>query len=251
MLSTALGMCESAAHSPDDVDWTALPDDCLVAMHWHRTQELAGFLASRGFKPIVTVRHPLDVLISILHFSQCDPATAQWLAGEGGDETLLRGADPTSLEFLEYALSDRASALLAISAEWARHAVSIVRYEDLVAQPKTVVELVIRQLSLSPRKPLAEVIAAHTIELLRPISPHHIWRGEPGLWRRLVIREFWENIWQRHRETFELFGYSCHSPTNVTPAAARESWRALCEPEKHNSSTGLHPLSEPNESAGA
>jgi hypothetical protein len=87
-------------------------------MHWRRSPTFHQFLMERQFEVLVTVRHPLDVLISILHFAQYEPATRRWLDGEGGNETSLLGADPTSEAFLAYALSGRASALFEVSAEW-------------------------------------------------------------------------------------------------------------------------------------
>lgn len=109
MLAAALGIVETAAHTPAKIAWESLPPECLVAMHWHRTPDLEKIL--REYRILVTARHPLDVLISILRFAQSHPATTRWLEGEGGNENILIGADPTDAKFLEYALSDRAAAL--------------------------------------------------------------------------------------------------------------------------------------------
>jgi hypothetical protein len=180
MLATSLQWTETAAHKPAEIPWRSLPPKCIVAMHWQFSQDFHDMLQAHDFVPIVIARHPLDVLISILHFSQCEPATSKWLGGLGGGEHLLHQADPASPEFLEYALSERASALLSISAEWLPHAASMVRYEDLVSQPELVLDRVIQQIGGSPQLPLAEVIESHTMERLRASCRHHLWRGEPG-----------------------------------------------------------------------
>src|SRR5580658_5969913 len=84
MLAASLEVMEIAAHSPDEIDWDALSEGCLVAMHWHRTSAIQKLLDARAMEVLVTVRHPLDILISILRFCQLEPATARWLEGEGG-----------------------------------------------------------------------------------------------------------------------------------------------------------------------
>ena len=198
-------------------------------MHWRYSDDFAAFLRDGGFVPIVTVRHPLDVLISILHFSQGEPATADWIGGEGGDESTLSGADPTSQEFLEYALSARAAALLSVSAEWLQYAASVIHYEELVARPERVLRSVIEDLGYSPRGSLNDVVASHSLERLRLLSPHHFWRGQPGLWRTLIGSDFRDRIWRRHRPLFEALGYDCDGVPAPTRDAARGAWHALCE----------------------
>jgi len=126
MLAGCLDMRVTAAHSPAEVNWEALQEDCLLAMHWRHTPEMEAILGE--FEILVTARHPLDVLISILQFSQHEPATARWLEGEGGNENLLMDASPTDKKFLDYALSDRAAALLSVSVEWRERARAVVPY---------------------------------------------------------------------------------------------------------------------------
>jgi hypothetical protein len=59
-----------------EISWDASTRNRLVAMHWRRTPEVHEILTRLNFDIIVTARHPLDVLISILQFSQHEPATA-------------------------------------------------------------------------------------------------------------------------------------------------------------------------------
>lgn len=227
LLASSLGSIATAAHSPDEVDWASIPRDAIVAMHWHFSESFHAQLARDGFSPIVTVRHPLDVLISILQFSQHEPATAQWLKGEAGDETCLRTADPTSPEFLEYALSDRAAALLSVSMEWLDHAVSIIRYEELVKSPERVLSDVIDRIGETAKLPVADVVGSNSLESLRAFSRYHFWRGQPGLWKFLITRECGSEISRRHRAVFSVLGYDCEFDAAPTPEMVRETWRAL------------------------
>jgi hypothetical protein len=227
MLASSLQIVEVAAHTPAEIPWHTLPAECIVAMHWHCSEDFRAFLGLHGFTAITTTRHPLDVLISVKHFSQHVPATAQWLCGEGGDERGLLHADPTSPAFLEYAVSDRAAALLAVSAEWLDHAVSVIRYEELVACPKRILSGVIADIGQSARRPLAKVVSSHTLERLRPLSQHHFWRGEPGLWRTLITAEFRAAISHRHQRIFAMLGYDCECASAPSPERAREAWRVL------------------------
>jgi hypothetical protein len=236
MLGAALQRTECAAHTPDEVDWEHLPDRCIVAMHWRRSPAFHRFLLERQFEVLVTVRHPLDVLISILHFAQYEPMTRRWLEGEGGNETSLLEADPTSDAFLAYALSGRASALFEISAEWYGIARAIVQYERLVMQPEDTLDRAIRSLGYTAPASIVEIIRAHTIERLRPLSHHHFWRGEPGLWRQLITGDFSRKIYDRHERLFEALGYNCAGDSSVSLEEAKDNWKRLCEtdpPREH------------------
>src|SRR5437867_9142568 len=53
---------------PANVDWPRLPRDCVLILHWRRVGTgLETQLAEHGFRTVVLARHPLDVLISVLH----------------------------------------------------------------------------------------------------------------------------------------------------------------------------------------
>src|SRR6516162_1611480 len=103
-----------AVHNPAGLDWDHLPPRAVFQLHWHRTHWLLGQLRKQRFRILVLSRHPLDVLISILHFCLRDP-TARWLEGECGSERGIYGAMPTSTAFMDYATGPRANALLSVT----------------------------------------------------------------------------------------------------------------------------------------
>lgn len=227
MLARAIGGKELAAHCPDEIPWNELESQCIVAMHWHRTRELSRVLAENRFETIVTVRNPLDVLISILHFSQHEPATAHWLSGEAGDETQLRGVDPTSLVFLDYAVSRRASLLLGVSAEWHRAAKAVIRYEELVADPQGTLELAIRSLNSNPAALSAAAVREYSVGQMKSLPHQHVWRGEPGLWMRLIVPEFRQAIYRHYKDLFEQWGYERPDEFPLSREQAKANWNAL------------------------
>jgi len=62
-------------------------------------------LFENRFKVVSIARHPLDVLISILHFIRYDQSTERWLEGNGEIPSALKEQPPTSALFVRYALS--------------------------------------------------------------------------------------------------------------------------------------------------
>ncbi len=227
MLARAIGGMELAAHSPGEIPWNEVESRCIVAMHWHRTPELRRVLAENGFETIVTVRNPLDVLVSILHFSQHEPATARWLSGEAGDETQLRGADPTSPVFLDYALSRRASLLLHVSAEWHTAARATIRYEELVADPQGTLELAVRSLKCKPAALSGEAVREYSVGQMKSLPNRHVWRGEPGLWRRLIVPEYRQAIYKKYEDLFELWDFERPDNFALSQEQARANWTAM------------------------
>jgi len=193
-------------------------------MHWHHTPAFEAFLRKRGFQVVVTARHPLDVLISILHFAPLEPATARWLEGECGNEKPLIGADPASASFANYCLSDRTEALLSVSREWRNVAEAVIRFEDLLAAPVAVCRQMLQGLKAEPLAGIEEVVAANTVEKLRPISATHVWRGQAGSWKAVITPALANKILERHRPYFDDLQYNCDPSPDLDASTARQNW---------------------------
>ena len=232
MLSALYNAQQSAIHSPDDLDWDNLPSSNFVLqLHWHRTSRLKHLLIENNFKIVVLQRHPLDILLSILQFAHQEPQTIHWLNGEGGDEKVIYGKSPGSEAFLEYAIGQRARALLSISNEWCHEPeATIVRYEDLVNDTeKTLYELTNRL--GAPQLKIFEVVNSNRIDKLRLTSDNgHFWQGKPGLWKKLIPSIIVEKIVREQNELFSELGYDFQpSNTRLMPNEAESRWESLCQ----------------------
>lgn len=194
-------------HNPGEIDWRTLPGECVVAMHWHYNSWFAAFLNRLDFQPVCLLRHPLDVLISILRFAPREPATARWLEGECGDERMLAGATPISPAFAGYCLSPRAATLLNVSPAWAHACRAVTRYEDLIRDPQLELERFLSVLGLPAKKPIESVVAAERIDKLRPLAPHHFWQGRSGLWRELFSADLALRIYRNLPPCFQVGNY--------------------------------------------
>ena len=222
-----------AVHRPDDLNWTDLPEECVVQLHWHRTPAFVHRLREEGFRVVCLTRHPLDVLISILQFCLYDDSTLQWLNGEGGSERPIQGAMPGSALFQEYGAGPRAAALMTVSREWASAPGCLrVRYEDLVADAQGELQRIAEALGEPSRRPIAEVVESATIPKLRVRinSAHHFWQGCPGLWRSLLIRPVVERFAEAHHGYCAELGYSCAADPLFAAAHADANWLALIWP---------------------
>jgi hypothetical protein len=219
----AYGLEERSAHTPDELDWEALPERCALQLHWRRTPEFRKRLQRHGFSVAVLARHPLDVLLSILHFAPHEPETARWLDGEGGDESSLIGANPASPAFLAYATGPRAKALLSVTPEWWAHADARTRYEDLVTDPAGQLRGMVEALGGEPTAPPAAAVEAASFGRLRDEATNmHFWQGRPGLWSELVPTRYALAIASAHPEMLRL-GYS----VGVDASTARARWSAI------------------------
>lgn len=208
LLSGLLNLQEFAIHRPTDLNWEKVPINSIVQMHWRVRPDVLSICRDFEFQPVVIVRHPLDVLISVLHFCTYEPDTRCWLDGEAGDESSIWGKDPTDPAFAAYATSARAAALLASSAEWVGRQTPFVRYEDLVARTHSEMGEFLRGLSAEPVCPLPAVIDANTlIKSQAADTNHHFWQGRPGIWREVTGRDLACRIQQAHAGVFESLGY--------------------------------------------
>jgi hypothetical protein len=187
MLAGLYGLKQFAVHKPQDLDWMALPDQSIVQLHWYHEPVFTALLADHGFQAVTIARHPLSVLLSIWQFAPHEPQTAQWLQGDGGNESAILNRPIESDEFIEYACGPRARALLSVSAQWwGIPDVLKIRYEDLVHQPEVTLGQLCAPLG-EPNVGLREALDANTLEKLRPTSSNnHFWQGKPDTWRQMI-----------------------------------------------------------------
>ena len=229
LLSAAYEIPTIAVHNPRDLDWSTLPRDCILQMHWHPIPSFLARLEQHQFRVVVLSRHPLDTLISILHFSLHEP-TARWLEGEEGNERSIYGAMPCSAAFMQYASSGRARALLAITPEWwSLPGVLQVRYESLVRDAQGELGRLVSEIGGEVKKPLGSALAATTIPRLRAMTQndHHFWQGKSGLWKSLLTAHEAIEIARAHAGTMQTLGYSCDPDPTLDRVQADANWANL------------------------
>jgi hypothetical protein len=213
-------------HSPLEIEWGKLPEACIMQLHWHPEASFLAHLETGGFRVVVLARHPLDVLISILHFALHDP-TARWLEGEGGNERPIYGAMPRSTAFFDYATGPRAKALLSITLEWWTMAgCHTLRYEDLVAQTAAELNRLTQSLGVAPVTSVESSIAATTLPKLRQLTKNnnHFWQGQSDNWKKLLPEAEARPIAQAHSEVFAKLGYVCDPNPEITGSQADGNW---------------------------
>ncbi|HEX4679278.1 MAG TPA: class I SAM-dependent methyltransferase [Gaiellaceae bacterium] len=221
-----------SADTPAAVPWTELPKACALQLHWPPTESLLEQFDRAGFSVVALARHPLDVLVSILRFSQNEPRTARWLNGEGGTERSLLGAEPCSDAFRAYATGPRAAALLSVTVDWWRspRLDAPVQFEELVAAPQEVLERVTDTLGGAPPERVSAAIQKVTFESLRlETGNDHFWRGRPGHWRSLMTADDVAAVVRAHPEVFRGLGYEADADARLTEEQARANWRALTD----------------------
>ena len=230
LLASAYGIPDLAVHSPIDLNWDALPEACVLQIHWHPVESFLYRLKDHQFRVIVVTRHPLDVLLSILHFSLHEP-TARWLQGEDGNERSIFGAMPRSTAFLEYARSKRAEALLSVSREWQGYPGAIlVQYEVLNRDPDGELRRILAECGGNPRKSVEEAVQLNTLPRMRAgywRHEQHMWLGRPGLWKVLLTDVEARLLADHYVPHYADVDYDWDADPNLTPATADAKWIQL------------------------
>ena len=231
LLALSFDLSDVAVHRPGDVDWDGLPDSAALQLHWLPAAPLPGLLNRHGFRRLTIRRHPLAVLISILHFAPHEAQTAQWLDGSGGGEEPILNAHPQSPEFLSYATGPRARALLEVSKTWwPEPGIQHVCYENLAANPREEILRLGRELGWDcDSQALDAAIDANRLEAMKWYPNRHYWRGEPHLWKQLLTRASAEAIWRAHRDIFDALGYECDPDPALQAQDAYRNWLSVRE----------------------
>jgi hypothetical protein len=230
LLSSLFELTEIAIHRPEDLDWSALPARCIVQIHATREPAFVDLLAKHQVQVVVPARHPFDVLISALNYEQYISDPSVWRAKNGAPRT-LRGATPHSDAFVEFATADYPGSLLTISPEWwDQKDIHRVKYEDLVRDTLGTLAALAQSLGGEARRPLANVVAAFTIEAQRPredVWHYHFFHGRPNLWRLLLTPALARKLYEIHRTTFDTLDYPCDLDEQLGEHQADANWHAM------------------------
>jgi hypothetical protein len=227
LLSDLLQLPGKAVHNPEEVPWGSLLPDCMYSGHWPRVPSFEEQLRQHGFRVIVCMRHPLDVLVSILHFATANQSSQRWLEGLEGDERPIYGAMPGSRAFRAYAAGPRVQALFSVSRDWASlPGVQVVRYEDLLSDTPGRLQHLLASLDATPQRPIAEVVQKHQFAELRSRdrSAFHFWRGMAGGWRHFLTAEQARGLAAPHTDVFAHFGYSVDPDPTLDEETAERRW---------------------------
>ena len=221
---------ERAIQDASTIDWGSLPDRSITQVHVAKTYQLAQQLSDAGVRVIVPIRHPLDVLISILQYARGQLwYSTRWIQGVGGDESEIVGRTPCDPKFLEYAVGPRARALLDVSRSWIDEPGTIfVRYENLVEGPLPILHEVARKLGARPLVSWQVALRRNTMSELRKIhGPGHVWQGRPGLWRSLLTASAVDTLVQGLSDHVDWHGDPPVGDPTLTIDEARARWNVL------------------------
>jgi hypothetical protein len=234
LLAKLYGASYLAVHSPGELDWATLPRGLVLQMHWPPTPAFVALLERHGFQTVTLARHPLDTLISILHFAMHDDSTACWLQGDQGNEDGIFAAMPCSSAFLDYATGPRAAALLAISrAWWSQPGCQRLRYEAMIQDPCRALGELVHAFAMPTHCSVAEAVAANTFSKLREHTraDHHFWRGQLEQWKMLLPATEAQGIARAQEGCFATLGYGCDPNSMLTVQQADATWIRLTREE--------------------
>ena len=235
-----------AVHRMTADDWASLPSRCVLQLHHRRNAAFEQQLNQAGFRIITLARHPLDVLISILHVAVHGVESEQWLEGAGGNERCLYGAMPTSAAFADYVAGPRAAELLAVTGEWyGQPGVTSLRYEDLVANPATALASLIPVLGPPTGDSFEQAIRETSLASLRKLTGNHahFWQGRAGQWRELLPADVVTKLVASIGPAMEASGDAASGDPALTASAADARWVAIAGTELHaaiSRTTSLH-----------
>lgn len=226
LLGNAYQVPHYARHDMADADWATLPAEVVLQIHWRREPAFNAKLAEHGFRVVTVARHPLDVLISILHFCIYESESEQWLLGAGGTEAEIYATMPRSRAFIEYAKGSRAAELLAVTPDWwGQPDVLGLRYEDCVRD--TDAELKKIEAAFGPIRAESReaVIENCSLGPLRKVAiNNHFWKGSPGLWKLLLPAKEAQELAPTLTDAMIPFGYECNADPSLSDLEADRNW---------------------------
>ncbi len=229
ILGHVLDLEELSVFHPADLDWAHLPERVVIHLHWPRTAHLQSLLEAARVNVVTMSRHPFDVLVSILRMAQTEPKTIGWLWGRGGDEEALLDADPSSEDFAQWALSERALNLLDVTRSWlVDDQVARVSYERLVVSPEEEVGRLLEGWSLLPSRPISEAVTKFTPNWVNEQGGvRHSWTATSNLWTEVIPSALADRLRVRYHHHLDQLGFAMASDSKVDHRTAKDRWGEL------------------------
>lgn len=230
LLAHLTDSAEVAQHTPQEIPWEELPERVVLQIHWYPSSDFRRQLHEAGFKVVTITRHPLDLLMSILHFCRHEVQTDRWLDGAEGNERGLVGAAPQDRVVREYAAGPRFRQLLGVSDSWWDLADAAVRYEDLVAAPEETLCRLAGELGLDGDldSRVSAAVESRRLETMRSTSGnHHYWQGTPGGWRRLLPGRTARRLSVPLADLLAARGYVVDPIPELDARLASQNWAAV------------------------
>jgi hypothetical protein len=226
VLAGVLGMQEIAIHNYLDIK-SPLPEKCILQLHWYHEPNFRNWLIDNQFKVLCIARHPLDILLSVLHYAPHERGVTRWLEGDALiPESFIEGSTPLSESFLGYALSFGFERLLSVSYQWWQQPdIFKIRYEDCVADPVAVLSSIVNSFD-GDINAIPQWLDHISLEKMQSTPNKHGWQGKPGLYKKLITPYMAFKIYRRHKAVFDILKYD-FQPYFLTENSAKNNWEKL------------------------
>ena len=180
------GLSNPPRPSLADSEWLDLPTEVVLQLHWRRGPAFGGTF--NGTVPDAAVaRHPLDVLISILHFCLLRIRIGTRFGCSGPAER-SRGSSPRCPEPTIHRICTRGPRADTgrYPNWWGQPRVFGRGYEDFATRMAMQrIEAVFGPVRCVPLR-AGRVEACSLARLREQTTNNHFWKGSPGLWRSLL-----------------------------------------------------------------
>lgn len=231
MLSRLYGLVEMSAHEPEQVAWDDLPPRCVLQIHWWRVEPFLSLIHRHGFRVVVLARHPFDVFLSALNYTQFIHSPTDCGEGPGCVTCHILGATPRAEAFLDYACGWTGARLLSYTRDWwTAFEAHPVRYEDLVSDPSEALASLVASIAEPIRRPISEAITDYDFDRLRTMPDawqYHFWQARPGHWKALLPAAEARRIASAHATAFTELGYACDPDESLDGTQADLNWYPL------------------------
>lgn len=203
--------------------------DIVVQVHAFPNKHLERFMVDSRAQLVTILRHPLDVAISMLHFSSFEQQTQYWIDGHHLKIHIVRGYPPNSKQFQNWLLSRNFEKLLeAAHSLWLRQDIARIRFEDLIQNPHNSFHGLTLKLNNLEAKSLDDI--KYVTDSVMPSSfvgaiNAHRWRGQVNNWKRYISERQLEKLSHKYGELFNSLGYDIQGPF-VTEEEAILNWRS-------------------------
>jgi len=185
-------------------DWINLGESWIVHQHIPPSTDSIKWFNQNNIPIVTTIRHPGDVLVSLYHYTK-------WKKTNGHLDALAKDKEKMGEHTLQFVKSHRFAKFLQLSIKWLKHGSYVMRYEDLLHDPISVISNFAQKVEPVDIKKIQSAVASCELSVLKKTNDkRHFRAGIKGQWQNEIPEEAlnYMKTDKLYQKIFNYLGYS-------------------------------------------
>ena len=207
-LSKAMGW-QKDSPSTLNINYGKIKEPHIILIHKSKEEFTNEYTENIPYSVITITRHPFDIMLSAFRYSAKSGSCFEWVNRTVFPKPFYGvNKKPLSNDFIKWAQSKHAKALLATTVSWLDSADAIVRYEDFIDNGVDSITALIRKIGYDSKESVVKSAVQQVQDIYLKNDPkQHRWLSRVDTWRLFMTEETAKKLYSYHKSAFDALGY--------------------------------------------